>query len=76
MKGLASWRASPTSIPRAWPAGASYGGYMIYWIAGHQPLQDAGVARRRLQSGQHGGHTEELWFMDWEFGATPYPTAR
>jgi dipeptidyl aminopeptidase/acylaminoacyl peptidase len=55
--------------------GASYGGYMINWIAG-QPLADR---FRCLVS--HDGNidersaylmTEELWFPEWEHGGTPW----
>jgi len=53
-----SWRASPTSnSTRMGAAGASYGGYMIYWIADHTNRFKTLVSHdRRLQSGQHGGH--------------------
>jgi dipeptidyl aminopeptidase/acylaminoacyl peptidase len=54
-------------------AGASYGGYMINWIAGH-------TDRFRCLINHDGvfnpwsmyGTTEELWFVEWEFGGTPY----
>jgi len=55
--------------------GASYGGYMINWIAG-QPLADR---FRCLVT--HDGNidersayfmTEELWFPEWEHGGTPW----
>lgn len=54
-------------------AGASYGGYMINWIAGHTTrfrclISHAGVFN--LES--MWGDTEELWFPEWEFGGTPW----
>jgi dipeptidyl aminopeptidase/acylaminoacyl peptidase len=53
-------------------AGASYGGYLINWIAGHTDRYRAlvshdGVFDLRAMYGA----TEELWFVDWEFGG-PY----
>jgi dipeptidyl aminopeptidase/acylaminoacyl peptidase len=55
--------------------GASYGGYMVNWIAG-QPLAD-----RFKCLVSHDGNidersaylmTEELWFPEWEHGGTPW----
>ena len=58
--------------------GASYGGYMVYWMAGnwHTPKSGAwkclvdhdGVFDNRIM----GYATEELWFSEWENGGTPY----
>ena len=58
--------------------GASYGGYMVNWIAGnwHTPASGAwkclvdhdGVFDTRSM----GYVTEELWFSEWENGGTPY----
>src|SRR3989442_1475218 len=54
-------------------AGASYGGYMIYWMAGHTRRFKALVAHDGLFNPVNmAGTTEELWFVDWEFGGTPY----
>lgn len=49
-------------------AGASYGGYMVNWIAGHTDrfralVSHDGVFDLRSMAGS----TEELWFTDWEF---------
>jgi dipeptidyl aminopeptidase/acylaminoacyl peptidase len=53
--------------------GASYGGYMVYWIAGQTDRFRCLVA--------HDGNiderfayfdTEELWFPEWEHGGTPW----
>lgn len=53
-------------------AGASYGGYMVYWIAGHTNrftclIDHDGV----FNTVSMAGSTEELWFVHWEFGGTP-----
>ncbi|KAB8198510.1 prolyl oligopeptidase family serine peptidase [Lysobacter maris] len=59
---------------RACALGASYGGYMINWIAGNwnQPwkclVNHDGVFDQRMM----GYATEELWFTEWENGGTPY----
>lgn len=54
-------------------AGASYGGFMINWIAGHTGRFKALVSHDGVfdQRSMYGG-TEELWFPEWEFGGTPY----
>lgn len=54
-------------------AGASYGGYMINWIAGHTDRFNALVSHAgvfNLESMY--GSTEELWFPEWEYGGTPW----
>ena len=58
--------------------GASYGGYMVNWIAGnwHTPESGAwkclvnhdGVFDTRMM----GYATEELWFTEWENGGAPF----
>ena len=58
-------------------AGASYGGYMIYWMAGHTDrfkvlVDHDGVFNPISMMGT----TEELWFPIWEMGGTPYREAR
>ena len=59
---------------RACAAGASYGGYMIYWMAGHwnKPwrclIDHDGVFDNRIM----GYATEELWFSEWENSETPW----
>jgi dipeptidyl aminopeptidase/acylaminoacyl peptidase len=54
-------------------AGASYGGYMVNWIAGHTNRFKALVSHAGLFN-LHSmyGATEELWFPEWEFGGTPW----
>lgn len=59
---------------RACALGASYGGYMINWIAGNwnQPwkclVNHDGIFDTRAM----GYSTEELWFTEWENGGTPW----
>ncbi|MFQ5677050.1 MAG: S9 family peptidase, partial [bacterium] len=54
--------------------GASYGGYMINWIAGNWPdrfrclVNHDGVFEHRMMYYS----TEELWFPEWEHGGTYY----
>jgi dipeptidyl aminopeptidase/acylaminoacyl peptidase len=53
--------------------GASYGGYMINWILGHNNRFKCLVSHDgafNLESMY--GTTEELWFPEWEFGSTPW----
>lgn len=56
-------------------AGASYGGYMINWIEGHN---DRGIFKVLVShDGEFDpvssyGTTEELWFDEWEFKGTPW----
>jgi dipeptidyl aminopeptidase/acylaminoacyl peptidase len=58
-------------------AGASYGGYMINWILGHNNdprfhfkvlVSHDGVYNLESMYGA----TEELWFPEWEFKGTPW----
>ena len=74
MKGLdVVARLSYVDSTRMGAAGASYGGYMIYWFAGHTNRFKALVAHDGVFNPvSMAGSTEELWFMDWEFGGTPY----
>jgi dipeptidyl aminopeptidase/acylaminoacyl peptidase len=53
-------------------AGASFGGYMVNWIAGHTDRYRALVSHDGLfDLVSMYGATEELWFVEWEFGG-PY----
>jgi dipeptidyl aminopeptidase/acylaminoacyl peptidase len=53
-------------------AGASYGGYLINWIAGHTDRFKALVTHDGVfDLVSMYGSTEELWFPEWEFGG-PY----
>lgn len=69
------WVAAQAKYPfldggRACALGASYGGYMINWIAGNWPdgfaclVSHAGVFDNRSMYYA----TEELWFPEWEHG--------
>lgn len=79
MKGLDLLaRRSYVDSTRMGAAGASYGGYMIYWMAGH-------TNRFRVLAAHDGifnplsfaGSTEEQWFPLWEFGGSQLvPAAR
>jgi len=54
-------------------SGASYGGYMVNWIAGHTDRFSALFCHNgtfNLES--MWGTTEELWFPEWELGGTPW----
>jgi dipeptidyl aminopeptidase/acylaminoacyl peptidase len=54
--------------------GASYGGFMVNWIAGHWPdrfkclVNHDGIFDQRTMYYS----TEELWFPEWEHGGTYY----
>jgi dipeptidyl aminopeptidase/acylaminoacyl peptidase len=74
MKGVDAVARLPyIDSTRMGAAGASYGGYMVYWIAGHTNrfkvlVDHDGVFNTTSMAGS----TEELWFSDWEFGGSPY----
>ncbi len=54
-------------------AGASYGGYMINWIAGHTDRFQCLVSHDGVYNpASMYGTTEELWFVEWEYRGTPY----
>ena len=74
MKGLDVVARLPyVDSTRMGAVGASYGGYMVYWIAGHTNRFKALVAHDGVFNPvSMAGSTEELWFVDWEFGGTPY----
>jgi dipeptidyl aminopeptidase/acylaminoacyl peptidase len=74
MKGLDAVARLPyVDSTRMGAAGASYGGYMILWMAGHTNrfkvlVDHDGVFNPVSMAGS----TEELWFTDWEFGGSVY----
>jgi len=74
MKGLDVVARLPyVDSTRMGAAGASYGGYMIYWLEGHTNRFKALVAHDGVfNPASMAGSTEELWFVNWEFGGTPY----
>jgi dipeptidyl aminopeptidase/acylaminoacyl peptidase len=58
-------------------AGASYGGYMINWIEGHNTDPRFKFKVLVSHDGVYNltsmyGATEELWFPEWEFKGTPW----
>jgi dipeptidyl aminopeptidase/acylaminoacyl peptidase len=75
-KGLAAALALDSQIDgdQACAMGASYGGYMMNWIAGKWPerfkclIQHDGVFDQRAMYYE----TEELWFIEWEHGGKAY----
>ena len=77
-KGLAFALASDPQLDgnRACALGASYGGYMMNWIAGNWPdrfrclVSHNGIFDTRSMNYA----TEELWFSEWEFGGAPWET--
>lgn len=54
--------------------GASYGGFSVYWLAGHHEkrfaalLAHAGIFNTEAQYLE----TEEMWFANWDFGGAPW----
>ncbi len=54
-------------------AGASYGGYMVNWIAGHTDRFAALVSHDgTFDLATKALETEELWFPKWEFRGWPW----
>jgi dipeptidyl aminopeptidase/acylaminoacyl peptidase len=78
MNGVAYVASLPyVDRDRIGAAGASYGGYMIDWIEGHNDdprfqfkvlVSHDGVFNLTSMYGA----TEELWFPEWEFKGTPW----
>ncbi|MEW5852810.1 MAG: S9 family peptidase [Myxococcota bacterium] len=53
--------------------GASYGGYMINWLAGHTDRFKCLVNHDGIFDTRMGYYdTEELWFPEWEHGGKPW----
>lgn len=75
-KGLAAALAKYPWLDgdRACALGASYGGFMVNWIAGNWPerfkclVNHDGIFDQRMMYYS----TEELWFPEWEHGGTYY----
>ena len=59
---------------KACALGASYGGYMVNWIAGNwnEPWKCLVSHDGVFENNAMGYATEELWFSEWENGGTPY----
>jgi dipeptidyl aminopeptidase/acylaminoacyl peptidase len=78
MNGVEKAAALPyVDANRVGAAGASYGGYMVNWLLGHNDhprvrfktfVSHAGVYNLTSMYGV----TEELWFTEWEFRGTPW----
>jgi len=75
-KGLAAAQAKYPFIDkdRQCALGASYGGYMINWIAGvwNEPWKCLVSHDGNLDEQMAYFDTEELWFPEWEHGGTPW----
>lgn len=67
-----------TDSTRMGVAGASYGGYAVNWIVGHTNRFKAAVSHDGVWNLESMSmSTEELWFVEWEFGGRPWdPKAR
>jgi dipeptidyl aminopeptidase/acylaminoacyl peptidase len=53
--------------------GASYGGYIANWLLGHTNRFKCIVSHDGTFNAESAyGTTEELWFMNWEFGGPPW----
>lgn len=55
-------------------AGASFGGFMMHWFAGHLPdrFKTIIVHDGTFNTRSQWGSTEELWFDEYEHGGTPW----
>ncbi len=53
-------------------AGASYGGYMMDWMATHTGRFKCIISHAGPYNARGMYATEELWFQEWEFGGTPW----
>ncbi|HEY8210904.1 MAG TPA: S9 family peptidase [Myxococcaceae bacterium] len=75
MKGLDAALAKYPFLDggRVGALGASYGGYMINWIAGHTDRFKALVCHDGIFDTRASYfETEELWFAEWDMGGTPW----
>ena len=53
-------------------AGASYGGYMMNWFQGHTDRFKTLITHCGVYNFDSMYATEELWFIEWENGGTPW----
>jgi len=78
MNGVAKAAALPyVDRQRVGAAGASYGGYMVNWLLGHNDHPQVRFKTFVSHAGVYNltsmyGVTEELWFTEWEFRGTPW----
>ncbi len=67
------WKLPYVDNTRIGAAGASFGGFMINWIAGHTDRFKALVSHDGpFDQRSMYGETEELWFPEWEFKGVPW----
>ena len=61
-------------IDKMGAVGASYGGFSVYWLAGHhQNRFDAFIAHAGIFNlEQQYMETEEMWFANWDMGGAPW----
>lgn len=54
--------------------GASFGGYSVYWLAGHHEKRfKCFIAHDGIfNTTQQYGETEEMWFPNWDLGGAPW----
>jgi dipeptidyl aminopeptidase/acylaminoacyl peptidase len=78
MNGVVKAAALPyVDRDRVGAAGASYGGYMVNWLLGHNTHPQVRFKTFVSHAGLYNtisfyGATEELWFPEWEFKGTPW----
>ncbi|HEV2861466.1 MAG TPA: S9 family peptidase, partial [Pyrinomonadaceae bacterium] len=78
MNGVVKAAALPyVDRSRVGAAGASYGGYMVNWLLGHNNHPAVRFKTFVSHAGLFNlfsmyGATEELWFPEWEFKGTPW----
>ena len=74
MRSVDAAEKLPYVLPgRTCAAGASFGGYMIDWIAGHTERFKCLVSHDGVYDlAAEYGSTEELWFPEWEMRGTPW----
>src|SRR2546428_9716666 len=75
MKGLdVAARLPYVDSTRMGAAGASYGGYMIYWIAGHTGrFKTLGSHDGGFNPTSMAGAAGKVWVIGWGIGGTPHP---
>jgi dipeptidyl aminopeptidase/acylaminoacyl peptidase len=69
-------RSPNADVSRMGVAGASYGGYAVDWIVGHDNRFKAAVTHDGVFNLESMSlSTEELWFSEWEAGGAPWTAA-
>lgn len=75
MKGVDYAEKLPyVDATRVAAAGASYGGYMAYWLEGNAPDRFKAIIAHdgSFNFTSEYGTTDEIWFDEWEHGGTPW----